>query len=154
MRRYDHGNGRGHRTTTFLFERLTVFAVRIIERDHFTYTMANATPPIREPRFNLYADQGDGIRASNIAFIIIPTVFVILRLVSRKISRAGYGHGQKRHTDMFALHQWEYVSSEPILPLLDQFLSLENCVGIFWLWKNNSRHQTARQVGSTDGEVL
>ncbi|KAF6235933.1 hypothetical protein HO173_006129 [Letharia columbiana] len=52
--------------------------------------MANEAPPTGEPGFNLQADQGDRIRASNIAFIIIPTVFVVLRLVSRKISRAGY----------------------------------------------------------------
>lgn len=52
--------------------------------------MANEAPPIGQPGFNLYANQADRLRASNIAFIVIPTIFVILRLVSRKISRAGY----------------------------------------------------------------
>lgn len=52
--------------------------------------MAMQAPPIGQPAFNLHADQGERIKASNIIFIILPTFFVILRLVSRKISSAGY----------------------------------------------------------------
>lgn len=48
------------------------------------------TPPPFDPVFDLYANQQGRIRASNIVFIILPTIFVILRLISRKISRAGY----------------------------------------------------------------
>ena len=42
------------------------------------------------PGVDLDADQGDRIISSMIALIILPTIFVILRLSSRKISRAGF----------------------------------------------------------------
>lgn len=51
--------------------------------------MATNAPPTG-PGFDLYADQGPRLKASNIALIILPTVFVALRLISRKVSRAGY----------------------------------------------------------------
>ena len=61
--------------------------------------MATQAPPIGEPGFNLYANQGKRIRSANIVFIIIPTFFVILRLISRKISRAGYWVRQFESSD-------------------------------------------------------
>ena len=48
--------------------------------------MAN-TPP---PGVDLNADQGPRLVASMIALIVLPTLFVIARLVSRKVARAGY----------------------------------------------------------------
>lgn len=51
--------------------------------------MATQAPPIG-PGFDLYADQSTRLKASNIALIILPTIFVVLRLISRKVSRAGY----------------------------------------------------------------
>ena len=54
-------------------------------------TMATEAPPIG-PGFDLYADQSGRLKSANIALIILPTIFVVLRLVSRKVSRAGYWH--------------------------------------------------------------
>ena len=48
--------------------------------------MAN-TPP---PGIDLNADQGPRLVASMIALIVLPTLFVIARLISRKVARAGY----------------------------------------------------------------
>lgn len=62
--------------------------------------MAMQAPPIGEPGFNLYADQGKRIKSANIVFIVIPTVFVVLRVVSRKISRAGYWVWRSRLGDL------------------------------------------------------
>lgn len=45
-------------------------------------------PPI-PPGTDLTADEGPRIIAANVALIVLPTVFVILRFVSRKIARAG-----------------------------------------------------------------
>lgn len=51
-----------------------------------TCIMAN-TPP---PGIDLNANQQGRLVSSMIALIILPTAFVILRLVSRRVSRAGY----------------------------------------------------------------
>ncbi|KAL2046064.1 hypothetical protein N7G274_001511 [Stereocaulon virgatum] len=51
--------------------------------------MATIAPP-SSPGFDLYANQQERIRISSIVLIILPTIFVILRLVSRGISKAGY----------------------------------------------------------------
>ena len=51
--------------------------------------MASEAPPLGRG-FNLYASQETRLKASNIALIILPTLFVALRLISRKVSRAGY----------------------------------------------------------------
>ena len=48
--------------------------------------MAN-TPP---PDIDLNANQQGRLVSSMIALIILPTAFVILRLISRRVSRAGY----------------------------------------------------------------
>ena len=45
------------------------------------------TPP---PGIDLYADQKTRIIGSMVALIVLPTLFVIARLVSRKVSHAGY----------------------------------------------------------------
>ena len=51
--------------------------------------MATEAPPIG-PGFDLYADQSGRLKSANVALIILPTIFVVLRLASRKVSRAGY----------------------------------------------------------------
>ncbi|KAK4690356.1 hypothetical protein P7C71_g6415, partial [Lecanoromycetidae sp. Uapishka_2] len=48
--------------------------------------MANTPPPGED----IYADQGTRLVASMITLIVLPTLFVIARLVSRKVSNAGY----------------------------------------------------------------
>ena len=48
--------------------------------------MAN-TPP---PGIDLNANQQGRLVSSMIALIVLPTTFVILRLISRRVSRAGY----------------------------------------------------------------
>lgn len=45
------------------------------------------TPP---PGIDLNADQGPRLVGSMITLIVLPTLFVIARLVSRKVARAGY----------------------------------------------------------------
>ena len=45
------------------------------------------TPP---PGIDLQADQGPRVISSGIALIILPTVFVIVRFVSRFIAKAGF----------------------------------------------------------------
>lgn len=47
-------------------------------------------PPLNQPGFNLYADQGPQLIRSMIALIVVSTTFVSLRLLSRKIAHAGY----------------------------------------------------------------
>lgn len=47
-------------------------------------------PPVNQPGFNLYADQGPQLIGSMIALIILSTTFVSLRLLSRTIAHAGY----------------------------------------------------------------
>ena len=47
-------------------------------------------PPINQPGFNLYADQGPHLIASMTALIILSTTFVSLRLLSRHMAHAGY----------------------------------------------------------------
>lgn len=42
------------------------------------------------PGLDLQADQGPRIVTSMIALIVLPTLFVIARLLSRRLSRAGY----------------------------------------------------------------
>ena len=49
--------------------------------------MAEQGPP---PGIDLYADQGSRLVSSCIALIILPTLFVIARLYSRHLARAGY----------------------------------------------------------------
>ena len=52
--------------------------------------MATDAPPVGQAGFKLHANQDTRLRASNIVFVLLPTAFVILRLVSRRIARAGY----------------------------------------------------------------
>ena len=52
--------------------------------------MAEDGLPSPPPGIDLNADQGHRIISSMIALIILPTIFVIFRLISRRISRAGY----------------------------------------------------------------
>lgn len=52
--------------------------------------MATDAPPIGQPGFNLYADQKGRILGSMIALLVLSTTFVMLRLLSRKLSKAGF----------------------------------------------------------------
>ncbi|KAL8644847.1 MAG: hypothetical protein Q9210_007041 [Variospora velana] len=52
--------------------------------------MSADVPPIDEPGFDLYANQQGRIIASSIAFIILTTGFVSLRLLSRRLSGARF----------------------------------------------------------------
>lgn len=45
---------------------------------------------IPHPGIDLNADQGARLVGSMIVLIVLPTLFVIARLVSRKVARAGY----------------------------------------------------------------
>ena len=49
-------------------------------------------PPalLNKPGFNLYADQGDKILGTMIALIVLASIFVALRLISRHLARAGF----------------------------------------------------------------
>lgn len=49
--------------------------------------MSSLTPP---PGIDLHADNGPRVISSGIVLIILPTVFVIVRFVSRVIARAGF----------------------------------------------------------------
>ena len=46
-------------------------------------------PPV-PPGIDLKANQGPRVMGSMITFIVLPTIFVALRLVSRKVAQAGY----------------------------------------------------------------
>ena len=63
---------------------LLTFEYRVV------FVMATDGLPVEQPGFKLHANQDTRLRASNIVFIVLPTIFVLLRLVSRRIARAGY----------------------------------------------------------------
>ena len=42
------------------------------------------------PGIDLHADKGSRVISSGIALIVLPTIFVIVRFVSRVIARAGF----------------------------------------------------------------
>ena len=50
--------------------------------------MASLPPP--PPGIDLQADKGPHIVSSGIALIVLPTVFVVLRLISRYLAEAGF----------------------------------------------------------------
>ena len=53
--------------------------------------MSGPPPAVfHEPGFHLYADQGDKILGTMIALIVLASTFVILRLTSRHLARAGF----------------------------------------------------------------
>ncbi len=52
-------------------------------------TMASS-PPVDQPGFNMHADQGGLIIATMIMLIALSSVFVLLRLLSRRVAGAGY----------------------------------------------------------------
>ena len=51
--------------------------------------MAIDAPPVGQPGFNLHADQQGRIVGSMVTLLILSTSFVMLRLLSRKFSKAG-----------------------------------------------------------------
>lgn len=53
----------------------------------FPTKIMSLTPP---PGIDLHADKGPRVLSSGIALIILPTLFVIVRFVSRAIARAGF----------------------------------------------------------------
>ncbi len=52
--------------------------------------MSTDLPPTDEPGFDLYADQRGRLIGTLTAVTTLTTTFVFLRLLSRKLSRAGY----------------------------------------------------------------
>lgn len=52
--------------------------------------MSTEGNPLDKPGFNLYADQRGRIIGSCAAILSLTIIFVFLRLLSRKLSRAGY----------------------------------------------------------------
>ncbi|KAL8904400.1 MAG: hypothetical protein Q9207_003296 [Kuettlingeria erythrocarpa] len=52
--------------------------------------MSTDGPPMGEPGFDLYANQQGRIIATSVALIVLTTAFVSLRLLSRRLSRAGF----------------------------------------------------------------
>ena len=50
--------------------------------------MASLPPP--PPGIDLQADRGPHIISSGIALIVLPTVFVVLRIISRYLAQAGF----------------------------------------------------------------
>ena len=52
--------------------------------------MATDAPPVGQPGFNLHADQQGRIVGSMITLLILSTAFVMLRMLSRKLSKAGF----------------------------------------------------------------
>ena len=53
-------------------------------------TMAELMLPPVPPGIDLKANRGPRVIGSTITFIVLPTIFVVLRLISRKVARAGY----------------------------------------------------------------
>lgn len=51
--------------------------------------MSEETVPLNKPGFDLYANQKGRIIAASAALIVLTTVFVLLRLLSRRLSRVG-----------------------------------------------------------------
>lgn len=43
-----------------------------------------------QPGFDMYANQGGSLVATMIALIVLSTSFLLLRLLSRNVARAGY----------------------------------------------------------------
>ena len=73
-----------------------------------------ATPPANQPEFDIHADQGGLILVTMIMLISVSTVFVLLRLLSRRVAGAGY---------------WVRIVSKPILHVAD----IDYCSGtISW----------------------
>lgn len=59
--------------------------------------MSGPPPAVfHQPGFNLYADQGDKILGTMIALIVLASTFLILRLTSRHLARAGFWVSEKR----------------------------------------------------------
>lgn len=52
--------------------------------------MSLDTPPLDDPNFDPYADQRGRIIGSSTAFIVLTTIVVVLRLLSRKLAHAGF----------------------------------------------------------------
>ena len=52
--------------------------------------MALELPPVDDTKFDLHANQGPRLIGTSVILLILPTIFVALRLVSRKLSKAGF----------------------------------------------------------------
>ena len=48
------------------------------------------SPPVNQPGFDLFADQGDKVTSVMIVLMVLSSSFVVLRLLSRKVAHAGY----------------------------------------------------------------
>ena len=52
--------------------------------------MSLDTPPLDDPNFDINADQRGRIIGCFTSFIVLTTIVVVLRLLSRKLARAGF----------------------------------------------------------------
>ncbi|KAL8847939.1 MAG: hypothetical protein Q9221_007004 [Calogaya cf. arnoldii] len=75
--------------------------------------MSLDTPPLDDPTFDLYADQRGRIVGSSTAFIVLTTVIVALRLLSRKLAHAGFWWD-----DHFAVIAWAFSTMCCVLLLI------------------------------------
>ncbi|KAL8890628.1 MAG: hypothetical protein Q9192_005843 [Flavoplaca navasiana] len=75
--------------------------------------MSLDAPPLDDPNFDLYADQRGRIIGSSTAFIVLTTVVVVLRLLSRKLAHAGFWWD-----DHFSVVAWAFSTLVCILLLI------------------------------------
>ncbi|KAL8645707.1 MAG: hypothetical protein Q9226_007179 [Calogaya cf. arnoldii] len=75
--------------------------------------MSLDTPPLDDPSFDLYGDQRSRIIGSSTAFIVLTTVIVALRLLSRKLAYAGFWWD-----DHFAVIAWAFSTMCCVLLLI------------------------------------
>jgi len=67
----------------------------LLKRSHLQHpdsptVMSSNSPPHGRPGFDINADQRGRIMGSCVSIIVISITFVVLRMLSRKLSRAGY----------------------------------------------------------------
>ncbi|KAL8977121.1 MAG: hypothetical protein Q9205_007013, partial [Flavoplaca limonia] len=81
--------------------------------------MSLDTPPLDDPNFDLYADQRGRIIGSCTAFIVLTTIVVVLRLLSRKLAHAGFWWD-----DHFSVIAWAFSTLGCVMLLIRKHLFL------------------------------
>lgn len=88
----------GHfRFVTYYFSFLSVVVITCLFGN---MSVSSVSLPLGDAQMDLYADQRGRIIGSCVAIFVITDVFVLLRLVSRKLARAGYW------VSLFGLKGW------------------------------------------------
>ncbi|CAL8579308.1 hypothetical protein XPA_005058 [Xanthoria parietina] len=72
------------------------------------------SPPLDDPSFDLYADQRGRLIGSFTAFIVLTTITVVLRLLSRKLAHAGFWWD-----DHFSVIAWAFSTFGCVLLLIE-----------------------------------